>query len=100
MAPNPEDPRRWPNAVRSWGGRGAADITMLAPGTIIDGRYRIEGVAGRGGMAVVYEATHTRLRQRLAFKVIAPERADDPEFREHFEREALAMAEVARYETH
>ncbi|HZU39667.1 MAG TPA: serine/threonine-protein kinase [Solirubrobacteraceae bacterium] len=100
MTPRPEDPRRWVDAVRSRGGRTAAEMALLSPGTIVDGRYRIEALAGRGGMAVVYEATHIKLRQRVAVKVIAPERADDPEFRDRFDREALSMAEIARYESH
>ncbi|MEV5028204.1 serine/threonine-protein kinase [Paenibacillus sp. LPE1-1-1.1] len=42
-------------------------------GTVIDDRYRIVGVLGRGGMGIVYAADDLRLANKLrAIKVIAP----------------------------
>src|SRR3954454_12766236 len=54
-------------------------MPQLAPGTMIGG-YRIEAVAGRGGMGVVYRATQLRLNRPVALKVIADELAEDPGF--------------------
>ena len=34
------------------------------------GRYRIEGIVGRGGMAVVYRATEAELARQVALKVM------------------------------
>ena len=34
------------------------------------GRYRIEGIVGRGGMAVVYRATEVALSRQVALKVM------------------------------
>ena len=59
----------------------------LQPGTQL-GTYRLESVCGRGGMGIVYEATHLALGARRAVKVIAPALADDPAFRERFKRES------------
>src|SRR3954454_10081088 len=46
--------------------------------------YRIESFVGRGGMGVVYRATDLSLDRPVALKLIAPELADDPRFRERF----------------
>ena len=56
--------------------------------------HRIEGVAGRGGMGIVYKALDLRLKRLVAMKVIAPELAQDAEFRERFERESQLAASL------
>jgi tRNA A-37 threonylcarbamoyl transferase component Bud32/tetratricopeptide (TPR) repeat protein len=58
----------------------------FAPGTILGERYRIEALAGRGGMGTVYRARDTRLGRDVAIKTVnAP-------FTERFEREARAIS--------
>jgi serine/threonine protein kinase len=56
--------------------------------------YRIEGVIGRGGMGVVYRATELALDRPVALKLIAPELAGDPSFRERFLRESRLAASI------
>jgi hypothetical protein len=63
-------------------------------GSIIAG-YRIDGLISRGGMGMVYRATNVALNRRYALKVIAPELADDDEFRERFKREIRIAAALA-----
>src|SRR6476659_3707756 len=47
---------------------------------------------GRGGMGVVYKARQKSLNRLVALKLLAPERADDPQFADRFSREARALA--------
>ena len=54
--------------------------------------YRIVGEAGRGGMAVVYEAEDTVLDRRVALKLLPPEFAIDGQRFERLRREARALA--------
>jgi len=65
----------------------------LEPGTIFAG-HRIESVAGRGGMGVVYRATHLALDHVVALKVISPGLAADEVFRRRFERESRAAVSI------
>src|SRR5262249_40737696 len=63
----------------------------LAVGTRF-GSYDIVARIGEGGMGVVYRATDTRLKRDVAIKVLPDTRAEDPEARERFDREAKAIA--------
>jgi len=65
----------------------------LPAGEVFSG-YRIDGVAGQGGMGVVYRATQVALRRPVALKQIVPELADDPDFRARFERESYLAASI------
>ncbi len=65
----------------------------LARGTLFAG-HRIEGVAGRGGMGVVYSATHLALDHTVALKIIAPVLARDEVFRRRFETESRAAVSI------
>src|SRR6266540_768616 len=58
------------------------------------GGYRVDGVVGRGGMGVVYQATEVVLEGPVALKLIAPEFAHDKTFRERFLRESRLAASL------
>lgn len=64
-------------------------------GTLIAGRYRIEGVLGEGGMATVYSARHTLHDRPVAIKLFRKDLARDPKLRERFRREATSCARLA-----
>jgi serine/threonine protein kinase len=57
-------------------------------GTLLDAKWHLDSVLGRGGMATVYAATHRTTRGRAAVKVLHLEFAQDDDVRERFVREA------------
>lgn len=62
-------------------------------GTEIAG-FKIQEELGRGGMGVVYLAEQSSPRRRVALKILSPDLARDPAFRERFTRESEAAASV------
>ncbi len=67
-----------------------ADLSL---GSTIAG-CRLEAVAGRGGMGVVYRATQVALGRPVALKAVAPQFAQDAAFRERFQRESHIAASI------
>jgi serine/threonine protein kinase len=65
----------------------------ISLGSVFAG-HRIDGVAGRGGMGVVYKATHLALDRVVALKLIAPELSGDAQFRERFKQESMTAASI------
>jgi len=61
------------------------------PGSAV-GPYRLGPVVGRGGMAVVHEATHEALGRTVALKLLTGELASDAGFVERFRREGQMQA--------
>jgi serine/threonine protein kinase/tetratricopeptide (TPR) repeat protein len=58
------------------------------------GQYHIVETIGRGGMATVFKAQQATLERFVAVKVLMPQQAGTPEFRERFIREAKAVAQL------
>jgi serine/threonine protein kinase len=65
----------------------------LAPGVEV-GPYKIVEQVGRGGMATVFKAYQSALERMVAVKVLPEFLAEDPQFRERFRREAVAIAKL------
>ncbi|MDA0184651.1 protein kinase [Solirubrobacter phytolaccae] len=68
-------------------------METLAPGQALAG-YRIESVAGRGGMGIVYRATQVALGRPVALKLLTAELAADEAFRQRFRREWETAAAI------
>jgi len=71
-----------------------AKAALPVAGALIDGKYRVEQVLGEGGMGIVFQATHVRLGQRVAIKMLHPHMLSKPEIVERFEREARAAGQL------
>src|SRR5947209_18620984 len=67
-------------------------VADLATGTIVDGRYKVVGRLGTGGMADVFLAEDQQLGRKLALKLLHSRFAEDAGFVERFRREAQAAA--------
>lgn len=67
-------------------------MTPAVGGTL--GRYRLDALLGRGGMAEVFRATDTKLARTVAVKVILATHAAEEHFLERFLREARMVASL------
>jgi serine/threonine-protein kinase len=96
-----------PPPARICGACGHAPVTAGAPCAncgavqpeggrtlVVDGRYQVESVLGRGGMGIVYLARDTGLGRLVALKMIAPRWVGDGGVVQSFQREAKALASV------
>ena len=76
-------------------GTALEEISDPRIGTMVGGRYVLEGVIGSGGMATVYQARHTLIDQQLAVKILHPHVAADERLCERLRREARAAAAIS-----
>ena len=77
-----------PSMGYDWAAPSPAELSPLLPG------YDVESLLGRGGMGAVYLATETRLRRRVALKLLPLELGFRHDFRQRFEREARVLAQL------
>jgi eukaryotic-like serine/threonine-protein kinase len=66
----------------------------LQPGTIIEDKYRIDRMLGKGGMGAVYEGENVRIHRRVAIKILHSEVSDRADVVQRFEREAQAAGRI------
>jgi serine/threonine-protein kinase len=63
-------------------------------GRMLAGRYRLQGILGEGGMAIVYEGEHVAIGKRVSIKIVQSLFANDDEIVSRFEREARSAGAV------
>ncbi len=59
---------------------------------VLNGRYKIKGLIGKGGMAYVYKAVDLKLNREVAVKVLREEYTENEQFIKKFDRESQAAA--------
>jgi serine/threonine-protein kinase len=74
--------------------RRLTDSNQAWLGKVVDGRYRVLEVIGRGGMGVVYRVEHLRMGKIAAMKVLHRDLAQDPDVIGRFEREAAVISKL------
>ncbi len=82
MTASPVEPRAEPPDV------------VVAPGTVLAGKYRVEGSLGVGGMGVVVAAKHLQLDRTVALKILRVSLGQSPSVRKRFSREGRAVARI------
>lgn len=63
-------------------------------GALIDGRFLVKSLLGRGGMGAVYRGIQTSVNREVAIKVLRPELTGREEALERFFREAKLVSEL------
>ncbi len=61
---------------------------------MVEQRYRVEALIGRGAMGVVYRARHVKVGREVAIKVLHDHLVRDPSMVARFEREAAVLARL------
>ena len=74
----------------------SADAELAARlGRVLAPSHELERELGRGGMAIVYAARDTRLKRRVAIKLLPPDLAFRADIRARFLREAETAAQLS-----
>jgi serine/threonine protein kinase len=70
-------------------------LSDALPGTVLDGKYRLEDKIGTGGFGTIFRATHLELRRPVAVKVFRPRAGNDtPEALERFRLEGVSASRI------
>ncbi len=87
VEPEPSEPRE-PE-------RGPREEPRSRPqAQVLAGRYRLDDLVGGGGMAWVFRGRDLRLDREVAIKILRPQYAQRPDFRQRFLEEARVAAQL------
>lgn len=71
---------------------GSSD--RLLPGAVIESKYRIESLIGRGNFGAVYRATHLKLKRQVAVKILRTSVGTDRISFARFEQEGVSLSRL------
>lgn len=69
-------------------------VGVSMPGGVLDGRYRLLGRVGEGGVGTVYKAEHLWMRRPVAIKFLHRKVTSSPEAVKRFAREARLSGQI------
>ncbi len=72
-------------------------MSEICQGMLLDNRYQLIDLIGKGGMAIVYLAKDLRTGHHVAVKILNPSFNEDKEFLEWFDREADAASKMSHH---
>src|SRR5450432_2074754 len=75
-------------------GLSSDDSGVVPLGSVLDGRYRVDSLLGKGGMGRVYKAEHTGIGRAVAIKILHPDLGKNKEASQRFKREASASGRL------
>ena len=85
---------RMQTQLRSLARGAATPMPEMAPGTVIEGKYRLESRIGQGQFGVVYRATHLKLRRPVAVKMLRAGAESDRDLQARFQREGMSACRI------
>ena len=63
-------------------------------GRVLDGRYVVMDLVGRGGMAAVYRGQHSVIERQVAIKILSPKSSGIANIKKRFYREARVVIRI------
>jgi serine/threonine protein kinase len=82
-----------PSASSSLPSQGPV-IEEYKPGTVLDGKYRLDSLIDRGSFGAVYRAMHLSLKRKVAVKLLAATLDTDPASRTRFQQEGISTCQI------
>ena len=89
------EPSGEPGEKQPFNSLDSIDDARFVPGTMLAGRYRIVGLAGKGGMGEVYRADDLKLGQPVALKFLPEHLLSDGAALARFHREVRVARQVS-----
>ena len=80
--------------VRAEKPKKKGDRNLLGPGTVLDGKYRLDSLIGRGSFGAVYRGTHLQLQRPVAVKVLRTNFGADEVALARFQQEGISLSRL------